>query len=89
LPLEIADRIPLKAPLTPAKPARMAGGEHAAYTSRIDGVVRIGPITLVDPDVTFIEQFHYANVGFSLLKDLTIVLDPAEKRSWLLATTRL
>lgn len=85
LPLEIADRIPLKGPLAPTATAKMAGGERKAFLSRIDGTVRAGPIVLVDPEVTFIERFEYANVGFSILKNWTLVLDPAEQRSWLVA----
>lgn len=84
LPLEIADRISLSAPLTPTTSAKMAGGERKAFLSRINGTVRAGPITLENPEVTFIERFQYANVGFSVLKDCVLVLDPAEKRSWLI-----
>lgn len=85
LPLEIADKIPLKAPLMPAESVKMAGGERKAFVSRVDGKVRIGPITLVDPPVTFIERFEYANVGFSILKDWTLVLDPERQQSWIVA----
>ena len=84
LPLEIAKQIKLKAPLLPAEPAKMVGGVRSAFLSRIDGTVRIGPLSLVDPEVTFIKGFVYVNVGFSILKDVTVVLDPAEQRSWLL-----
>ncbi|MBP6014847.1 MAG: retropepsin-like domain-containing protein [Alphaproteobacteria bacterium] len=88
LPLEIADRFSLQTPLTPAKPVKMAGGERKAFLSRIKGKVRVGPIELIDPEVTFIERFEYANVGFSILKDWTLVLDPAEQRCWLIAPER-
>jgi hypothetical protein len=84
LPLEVADRVSLSVPLTPTKPAKMAGGERKAFLSRINGIVRAGPITLANPEVTFIERLEYANVGFSILKDYVLVLDPAEKRSWLI-----
>lgn len=88
LPLEIADRFSLQTPLTPAKPVKMAGGERKAFLSRIKGKVRVGPIELIDPEVIFIERFEFANVGFSILKDWTFVLDPAEQRSWLVAPER-
>lgn len=84
LPLEMVQRFKLKGPLVPGKPVKMAGGERDAFDGRIDGVVVIGPLRLIDPEVTFIARFTYANVGFSLLKGLTVVLDPAERRSWVM-----
>ena len=84
MPLEMADRVPLKEPLKPTETAKLAGGERKAFISHINGTVRVGPITLVDPQVTFVERFPFANVGFSILKDWTLVLDPAEQRSWLI-----
>jgi hypothetical protein len=86
LPLEIADRFPLKAPMAPTKPAKMAGGERKAFLAQIDGTVRVGPIVLNDPPVTFIERFEHANVGFSILKDWTVVIDPAERQSWIVVS---
>lgn len=84
LPLEMVQRFKLKGPLVAGKPVKMAGGERDAFDARIDGVVVIGPLRLIDPEVTFIARFTYANVGFSLLKELTVVLDPAEKRCWVM-----
>lgn len=84
LPLELAKRLKLKTPLTPTKELRMVSSTHKAYTAEISGTVHIGPLTLTDPLATFVEGVPQANVGFSVLKDLTIVLDPAERRSWLL-----
>ena len=83
-PLEIAHQLPLKAGMTPTKPARMAGGERKAFKAEINGTVQIGPITLTNPEITLIERFQYVNVGFSILKNGTIVLDPEAQRSWLL-----
>ncbi|MFN0151823.1 MAG: pepsin/retropepsin-like aspartic protease family protein [bacterium] len=84
MPIESAKRLKLKSPLTPTAPIRRAGGEHNAFTAEVAGDVRIGPLTLTDPLVTFIEGVPIGNIGFSVIKDLLIVLDPAEKRSWLL-----
>lgn len=84
LPFELTKRLKLKTPLTPVKEVRMVSSTHKAYTAEISGTVRIGPLTLTDPLATFVEGVPHANVGFSVLKDLTIVLDPAERRSWLL-----
>ena len=84
LPLELAKRLSLKTPLAPGKEVRMVSSTHRSFTATIAGAVKIGPLTLIDPDVTFVEGVPIANVGFSVLKDLTIVLDPAERRTWLL-----
>jgi len=84
MPIEAAKKLTLKSPLTPAAPIRRAGGEHNAFTAAVAGEVRIGPLTLTDPVVTFVEGVPIGNIGFSVIKDLLIVLDPAEKRSWLL-----
>jgi hypothetical protein len=84
LPFELTKQLKLKTPLTPVKEVRMVSSSHKAYTAEISGTVRIGPLTLTDPPAIFVEGVPQANVGFAVLKDLTIVLDPAERRSWLL-----
>jgi hypothetical protein len=84
LPFEISKQVKLKTPLTPTRELRMVSSAHKAYTATIAGTVTIGPLTLTDPEVTFVEGVPSANVGFSVLKDLTLVLDPAERRAWLL-----
>lgn len=87
LPLELAQQVKLKTPLTPTKELRMVSSAHKAFTAEISGTVTIGPLTLSDPAVVFVEGVPTANVGFSVLKELTIVLDPAERRGWLLPGT--
>jgi hypothetical protein len=89
LPVEFAKKIPLKGPLVPTDPVHMIGGEHAAYMATINGAVHIGPLTLTDPQVMFIEGIPpFGNVGIQLLKQLTLVLDPESKRSWLLPSAK-
>jgi hypothetical protein len=83
-PLELASELPLQGAMTPAKTVFMAGGERKAFTARISGTVRAGPITLENPEITLIERFQYVNLGFSILKNWTIVLDPEGQRSWVL-----
>lgn len=85
MPLEYAKRVPLKGPLVGTEPMRMIGGEHAAFTATLDGKAHIGPLTLIDPEITFVEGMpSIGNVGFQVLKNLTLVLDPAKQQSWLL-----
>lgn len=83
-PLELAKKLPLVGPLVPAPDVRLLGGTHKAFTGKIAGVVRVGPLALQDPDVGFVEGVPIANVGIKVLKHLTLVLDPAERRDWVL-----
>ena len=85
LPLSLAKHLPLKGPLVAHEAVHMVGGKHKAYAARIDGVVRIGPLSLKDPQVLFLEGVPpIGNVGIQVLKQLTLVLDPEEMRAWLL-----
>jgi hypothetical protein len=85
MPLEYAKRVPLKGPLVRTEPMRMIGGEHATFTATLDGEAHVGPLTLTDPEITFVEGMpSIGNVGFQVLKNLTLVLDPAKQQSWLL-----
>jgi hypothetical protein len=84
-PLEYSRRVPLKGPLVRTEPMRMIGGEHAAFTATLNGEAHIGPLTLSDPEITFVEGTpSIGNVGFRVLKNLTLVLDPEKQQSWLL-----
>lgn len=84
LPFELSKQVKLKTPLAPAKDIRMVASAHKAYTATIAGTVRVGPLALTDPEVVFVEGVPMANVGFSVLKELTVVLDPKDRRTWLL-----
>ncbi len=85
MPLEYAKRLPLKGPLVRTNPVHMIGGEHAAFTATLNGVVHVGPLALTDPEIIFEEGTpSIGNVGFQVLKNLTLVLDPEKQQSWLL-----
>ena len=84
LPLDLAKNLPLTAPPVATQPVHMVNADHAAYTATIRGTVRIGPLTLSNLDVLFVEGQPMPNVGFRILKQLTVVLDPAERRDWVL-----
>jgi hypothetical protein len=85
LPFEVAKQVPLKGKLVPIEAIRMTGAVHAAFAAQIDGMVHIGPLTLTDPQVVFEAGAPFANVGIKILKQMTLVLDPEEKRSWMLS----
>jgi hypothetical protein len=85
LPLELSKQLPLQGPLVATtEPVQMINTEHAALDAKIAGAVHVGPLTLTDPDVQFIEGMVIANVGILVLKHATLVLDPEDERSWLL-----
>lgn len=88
LPMELSNQVPLKGPLVSTGAVRMLGVEHAAFNGRIAGTVHIGPLTLTDPDVQFVEGMPIANAGLQILMYTTLVLDPENQRSWLLPAVR-
>ena len=85
LPLAMAGEVPLDGELRPAaRPARLADGQpRETREGRISGTVRVGPLTLQNPEARFIEGLQRVNVGMAVLRGNTLVLDPAERRSWL------
>ncbi|GAN00539.1 hypothetical protein U91I_04205 [alpha proteobacterium U9-1i] len=85
LPLTLAHSLPLSEPLTSGEPVRMVGAQFPSLTSRINGNVRIGPLTIENPQVRFADGIGMSVVGMEILRDAILVLDPAEHRSWLLA----
>lgn len=84
LPLRMAASLPLASPLAPAPPVRMVGIAFEAQTARLRGVARIGALELREPEITFVDGETPANVGFSILRQAVLVLDPEAHRSWLL-----
>jgi hypothetical protein len=48
----------------------------------LSGSVEIGPYSMTDPTVSFFDTV--INVGFPVIRKLTIVLDPANKLTWVL-----
>lgn len=83
LPLAAAQSLPLTGQLEPAPPLRSAGGEIGAFRGRLNGTLRVGPVTVQNPEITFADGAP-ANVGMEILRQTTIVLDPAERRTWVL-----
>ncbi len=85
MPLAMASRVPLDGELRQAaRPARMADGvPRPLFEGRIRGTVRIGPLTFENPEVRFMDGLQRVNVGMQALRGVIVVLDPAERRSWL------
>jgi hypothetical protein len=74
--------VPLKAPATIVGKAVSMLGEQEVFGGDLAGPVEIGPYTLRDPHVAFVDTV--INVGFPTIRHLTIVLDPVNKRTWVL-----
>jgi hypothetical protein len=84
-PMRFAATLPLAGPPAPAGRARSHIGEHVLSRARIQGSVRVGPLTLENPEVHFTDAVPGPNVGGALLRRMVIVIDPAGRRSWALA----
>ena len=74
--------VPLKAPAKIVGKAVSMLGEQEVLGGDLAGSVEIGPYTLRDPQVAFVDSV--INVGFPTIRHLTIVLDPVNKRTWVL-----
>jgi hypothetical protein len=72
---------------------RVVGSSQSALGSvdvlggEIDGVMQVGDLRVENPETTFEGTGNGANVGFPVLRKLTIVLDPARKLTWVLDPT--
>ena len=82
LPREMADTLPLSTPLVEAGRARLINGERTLYRATLNGAAQVGPLTIANPELTFMEGLPHGNVGMALLRQLNITLDPAERRLW-------
>jgi hypothetical protein len=85
MPMTMSTEIPLAGALTDGPPARLADGvPRAVKIGRIRGTVRIGALSLENPEVRFMEGLNRVNVGMLALRGATLVFDPAERRTWLI-----
>jgi hypothetical protein len=85
LPSEFASRLPLMSPPTPVAPVRMVGAEFPATRTQISGEVRVGPLRVANPEITFAEGAAGGIVGMQILRNAILVLDPQRLQTWLLA----
>lgn len=82
LPISMMDKVPLYAPARVIGRFKSINTEGEVFGGRIKGRVRIGPVTLDDPEVSFLGDL--ANIGLPVIRQMTLVLDPANQRSWVL-----
>lgn len=84
LPIGMMDKVPLVAPAKVVGRFKTINSEGPVYGGRIRGTIKIGPIELQNPDVTFLGDL--ANIGLPVIRRVTLVLDPAADRNWILPT---
>lgn len=82
LPLDMADRLPLRNRPIEVGRAVSASGSQPVYEAELVGVLNIGPLALTNPTLQF--KGRVPNVGAGILKRLVIVLDPTGEKSWVL-----
>ncbi len=81
-PMRYAAMLPLSEPLRQIGTARSHAGSAPLYAARIRGDVKIGSLTLDDPEVRFTDVLPEPNIGAPLLARLRITIDSAARRSW-------
>lgn len=81
---ELVDKVALMAPAKVVAIATSALGEREVLGGTLAGALAVGGYRLEAPEVTFFPTGNGANIGFPVIRHLTIVLDPANKRSWVL-----
>lgn len=84
-PYAMASSLPLAAPPVQVGQARFVDGPRPRYRATLQATVRVGPLTLENPEIDLIDGLPFLNVGMGLLRDMVITLDPAESRSWVQA----
>ena len=83
LPTRLMGKVPLMGPAKVVGRFKSINTEGEVWGGRIRGTIRIGPVVLENPDITFLGDL--ANIGLPVIRQITLVIDPAEKRSWTLA----
>lgn len=82
LPRDLATKVPLQGPLRVAGKAVSVAGAQDIYEGQLKGSVRVGPLVLENPTIRFAGR--HPNVGLPLIRQLTIMLDPQNQRSWIM-----
>jgi Aspartyl protease len=85
-PLRLAKELPLRGELAQAGHAHALGRDVPIYRATIEGSVKIGPVTLTNPEIILSDAVPEPNIGAPILRGLIITMDPSEKRLWVKAT---
>jgi len=81
---DLMKTVPLIAPAEVVGIAVSALGEREVFGGQLKADVRVGPVVLHNPKVSFSQSGSGGNVGYAIMRDLTVILDPAHQRSWVL-----
>lgn len=84
LPVAMMKTLPLMAPARVVGRFKSINTEGEVYGGQVRGTIRIGPLELVNPSVTFLGDL--ANIGLPIIRQVTLVIDPGNKRAWVLPT---
>jgi predicted aspartyl protease len=82
LPISMMDKVPLMDKPRVVGRFKSINTEGEVYGGRIRGTIRVGPIELDNPEVTFLGDL--ANLGLPVIRQIVLVIDPAQKRNWVL-----
>lgn len=82
LPLSYVNKLDLQAAPVQIGFAVSAAGRQPILVARLKGSVRIGPATLEQPEIHFMEGGR-PNIGLPVLRRLSVVYDHSGSRSWI------
>lgn len=82
LPTSMMDKVPLFEPAKIVGRFKSINTEGPVYGGRVRGTIKIGPVTLENPDVSFLGEL--ANIGLPIIRQVTLVIDAAADRNWVL-----
>lgn len=82
LPESYMDQLQFLRPVTTVGRATSISGSRDVKGGQIHGEVKIGPVSLINPDVIFTGQTP--NAGLPVIRQLRFILDPEAEQSWLL-----
>lgn len=82
LPVAMMNTVPLVGAAKVVGRFKSINTEGEVYGGQIRGKVTIGPVTLESPEVTFLGDL--ANIGLPIIRRITLVIDAAADRNWVL-----
>jgi predicted aspartyl protease len=80
LPLTAAESLPLAGEPAVRGHARLVGAEIAVWGAQLDGDLRVGELSLHDPELTFHEKAPIGNLGRGFLRQVELTVDHASQR---------
>lgn len=79
-PGELADQLPLKAPLSEGTPARLVGGSREIRYSELDGTIVFAGRRYKEPKISFMTpSTGFGNIGSQVYGEVQLVIDQRNK----------